>query len=131
MEDPTEQSSTKWTGNFQKDILLQKTKRRPHQESIKNSEVKGLDNVEPRDHLQGRDHPPRVAGLQEAASAHMGGLRLELTIPMLPPGLAIGPALACVKRAAGTVCPPEPQPQESPRWPTGPKVTVKPACTLR
>ena len=27
-----EQPSTKWTRNFQKDILLQKTKRRPHQE---------------------------------------------------------------------------------------------------
>ena len=27
-----EQSSTKWSGNFQKDILLQKTKRRTHQE---------------------------------------------------------------------------------------------------
>ena len=25
-------SSTKWTGNFQKDILLQKKKRRPNQE---------------------------------------------------------------------------------------------------
>ena len=27
-----EQPSTKWTGNLQKDILLQKTERRPHQE---------------------------------------------------------------------------------------------------
>ena len=27
-----EQTSTKWTGNFQKDILLQKTKRRPYQD---------------------------------------------------------------------------------------------------
>ena len=27
-----EQSSTKWTRNLKKDILLQKTKRRPHQE---------------------------------------------------------------------------------------------------
>ena len=31
LEPNAEQPSTNWTGNFQKDILLQKTKRRPHQ----------------------------------------------------------------------------------------------------
>ena len=33
LQQSAEQTSTKWIGNFQKDIPLQKTKRRPHQDS--------------------------------------------------------------------------------------------------
>ena len=32
LQPSAERPSTKWTGNFQKDVLLQKTKRRPYQE---------------------------------------------------------------------------------------------------